>query len=206
MPNTLAIEEGGRSFRFGERQAASQRLVDHFTIMNGSVDDHPAIIIEPGRILRHNAVFKRYHHAPNVMRQKSPASAQTYTRRCFYAASQAVADLASGKWKDCTKEGELRHLAEEFLNTGYDSLSERERNVISHIGRRHHVAQNVSHAFEEKLTIGDRLADGLDYEVNFKAEVEITRRHEKPDHLRIDAVLARLDEQKDQIMLLQRRH
>ncbi len=174
---------------------------------------------------------------------------------------------------------ELRHLAEEFLNTGYDSLSERERKVISHIARRHHVAQNVSHAFEEKLTFGDRLADrvaaiggswafvsgfglliiawtivnsgilvrfsdqfdpypyvflnlilsmlaalqapvimmsqnrqaakdrladGLDYEVNLKAEVEIMRLHEKLDHLRINAVLARLDEQKEQIMLLQR--
>ncbi|PWC41437.1 DUF1003 domain-containing protein [Azospirillum sp. TSO22-1] len=174
---------------------------------------------------------------------------------------------------------ELRHLAEEFLSTGYDSLNDRERKVISHIARRHHVAQNVSHAFEEKLTFGDRLADkvaaiggswafvsgfgllivtwtiinsgilirfgdqfdpypyvflnlilsmlaalqapvimmsqnrqaakdrladGLDYEVNLKAEVEIMRLHEKLDHLRIDAIIGLLDEQKEQVILLRR--
>lgn len=174
-------------------------------------------------------------------------------------------------------DDELRHLAEEFLNTGYDSLTERERKVISHIARRHHVAQNVSHAFEEKLTFGsrladkvaavggswafvsgfgvlivawtivnssllirfggpfdpypyvflnlilsmlaalqapvimmsqnrqaakDRLADGLDYEVNLKAEVEIMRLHEKLDRLQVDGIVGLLNDQKEQLALL----
>jgi uncharacterized membrane protein len=201
------------------------------------------------------------------------------TRRYFPAAFQAISGVGRGKREDCTMDEELRHLAEEFLNTGYDSLSERERKVISHIARRHHVAQNVSHVFEEKLTFGnrladrvatiggswgfvsgfallivawtvinsgilirfgdqfdpypyvflnlilsmlaalqapvimmsqnrqaakDRLADGLDYEVNLKAEVEIMRLHEKLDRLQIDAIVSLLDEQKEQMILLRR--
>src|SRR3954470_2618007 len=50
----------------------------------------------------------------------------------------------------------------------------------------------------------DRLADGLDYEVNLKAEVEIMRLHEKLDRLQIDAIVSLLDEQKEQMILLRR--
>src|SRR4051795_4090449 len=57
------------------------------------------------------------------------------TRRFFPAAFQAISGVGRGKREDCTMDEELRHLAEEFLNTGYDSLSERERKVISHIAR-----------------------------------------------------------------------
>jgi uncharacterized membrane protein len=48
----------------------------------------------------------------------------------------------------------------------------------------------------------DRLADGLDYEVNLKAELEIMRLHKKLDSLKLDGIAGLLEEQKRHLALL----
>jgi uncharacterized membrane protein len=54
---------------------------------------------------------------------------------------------------------QVRQLAEQLLATGFDKLSERECRVIAGVAQRTQVSRNVNHAFEEKRTFGDRLAD-----------------------------------------------
>jgi uncharacterized membrane protein len=54
---------------------------------------------------------------------------------------------------------DIRSVVRELIEAGYDSLTERERRVILRIARRHHVAQNANQAFDERLSVGDRLAD-----------------------------------------------
>jgi uncharacterized membrane protein len=53
----------------------------------------------------------------------------------------------------------VRDLAERLLQSGFEDLSERERRVISRIAKRVHISQNVNRAFDEKLTLGQHLAD-----------------------------------------------
>ena len=54
---------------------------------------------------------------------------------------------------------QVRALAEQLLATGFDKLSERECRVITGVAKRTRVSRNVNHAFAEKQTFGDRLAD-----------------------------------------------
>lgn len=54
---------------------------------------------------------------------------------------------------------QVRELARQLLESGFDRLSDRERRVITLVAKRNHVTQNVNRAFEERRTVGDRLAD-----------------------------------------------
>lgn len=53
----------------------------------------------------------------------------------------------------------VRRLAEQLLDTGLDQLSERERRVITRVAKRSQISRDVNRAFDEKQTLGDRLAD-----------------------------------------------
>jgi uncharacterized membrane protein len=173
----------------------------------------------------------------------------------------------------------VRQLAEQLLATGLDKLSERECRVITGVARRTQISRNVNHAFEEKQTFGEQLADrvatfggswtfitlflgvlvawivlnslmlawyvepfdpypyiflnlilsmlaalqapiimmsqnrqaardrlaaGLDYEVNLKAELEIMELHEKLDRIRSQHLEELLRTQQTQLQLLAR--
>ncbi|MDW6026529.1 DUF1003 domain-containing protein [Mesorhizobium sp. BAC0120] len=163
-------------------------------------------------------------------------------------------------------DDQVRQLAEQLLKTGFDQLSDRERRVITGVAKRTQISRDANHAFDENLTVGDRLADrvatfggswtfitiflgvlvawtlfnsvvvawfavafdpypyiflnlilsmlaapqapiimmsqnrqavrdrvaaGLDYEVNLKAELEIMALHEKLDQIRIEGCALR---------------
>ena len=53
----------------------------------------------------------------------------------------------------------VRRLAEQLLDTGLDKLSERERRLITRIAQRSQISRDVNSVFDEKQTLGDRLAD-----------------------------------------------
>jgi len=53
---------------------------------------------------------------------------------------------------------EIRAFAQHLLQTGLSPLSERDRRVITRLARRVH-AQNLNQVFDERLTLGQRLAD-----------------------------------------------
>jgi uncharacterized membrane protein len=53
----------------------------------------------------------------------------------------------------------VRRLAEQLLDTGLDKLSERERRVITRVAERSQISRDVNSVFDEKQTLGDRLAD-----------------------------------------------
>ncbi|MBV9077987.1 MAG: DUF1003 domain-containing protein [Methylobacteriaceae bacterium] len=54
---------------------------------------------------------------------------------------------------------EIRYLAQHLLHAGVSPLSERDRRVIQRVARRMHVARDVNQVFEDRLTMGQRLAD-----------------------------------------------
>jgi uncharacterized membrane protein len=174
-------------------------------------------------------------------------------------------------------DDQVRQLAEQLLKTGFDQLSDRERRVITGVAKRTQISRDANHAFEENLTVGDRLADrvatfggswtfitiflgvlvawtlfnsvvvawfavafdpypyiflnlilsmlaalqapiimmsqnrqavrdrvaaGLDYEVNLKAELEIMALHEKLDQIRSQHLAEMLRIQQEQLRLL----
>lgn len=176
-------------------------------------------------------------------------------------------------------DDKVRQLAEQLLKTGFDQLSDRERRVITGVAKRTQISRDANRAFEEKLTVGDRLADrvatfggswtfitiflgvlvawtllnsvvlvwstvtfdpypyiflnlilsmlaalqapiimmsqnrqavrdrvaaGLDYEVNLKAELEIMALHEKLDQIRSQHLAEMLRTQQEQFQLLTR--
>jgi uncharacterized membrane protein len=168
----------------------------------------------------------------------------------------------------------VSELAKQLLDSGFESFSDRERRVLTHLARRRHVTRNVNAAIESKQTFGGRLADrvarfggswtfiilfaiilaawtglntailgqygqafdpypyiflnlilsmlaavqaplilmsqnrqamrdrvaaGLDYEVNLKAEIEIMALHEKLDQLRVEHLEAIQRAQQEQL-------
>ncbi|GLS21547.1 cyclic nucleotide-binding protein [Labrys miyagiensis] len=174
-------------------------------------------------------------------------------------------------------DDQVRQLAKQLLKTGFDQLSDRERRVITGVAKRTQISRDANRAFEEKLTLGDRLADrvatfggswtfitiflavlvawilfnsvilawpvaafdpypyiflnlilsmlaalqapiimmsqnrqaardrvaaGLDYEVNLKAELEIMALHEKLDQIRSQHLAEMLRTQQEQLRLL----
>ena len=54
---------------------------------------------------------------------------------------------------------QVRRLAEQLLDTGLDKLSERENRLITRIAQRSQISRDVNSVFDEKQTLGDRLAD-----------------------------------------------
>jgi uncharacterized membrane protein len=53
---------------------------------------------------------------------------------------------------------EIRNLAQQLLHAGIEQLPERDRRVIARVARRLQT-RNLNQVFEERLTIGQRLAD-----------------------------------------------
>lgn len=54
---------------------------------------------------------------------------------------------------------EVRFLAQHLLHAGLSPLSPRDARVISRVARRMQVARDLNQAFEQRLTVGERLAD-----------------------------------------------
>jgi uncharacterized membrane protein len=53
---------------------------------------------------------------------------------------------------------EVRILAQQILHAGIDQLPDRDRRVIARVARRLHT-RNLNQVFEQRLTLGERLAD-----------------------------------------------
>lgn len=56
-------------------------------------------------------------------------------------------------------DDEIAQLARQLLDSGVESLSDRERRVMVRIARRNHVARDVNSVLAEQQTFGERLAD-----------------------------------------------
>jgi uncharacterized membrane protein len=54
---------------------------------------------------------------------------------------------------------EIRFLAQHLLHAGVSPLPDRDRRLIARVARRMHTARNLNQEFEERLTVGNRLAD-----------------------------------------------
>lgn len=54
---------------------------------------------------------------------------------------------------------EVRFLAQHLLHAGLSPLEARDRRVIARIARRVHTARNLNREFDDRLTMGQRLAD-----------------------------------------------
>jgi uncharacterized membrane protein len=55
----------------------------------------------------------------------------------------------------------IRALAHDLLDSGVETLTDRERRVIAHIAARHHVARNVNTQMDETRSAGQTAADAL---------------------------------------------
>src|SRR5215470_9518649 len=56
-------------------------------------------------------------------------------------------------------KSEVRFLAQQLLHAGLGPLDARERRVIVRIAKRVHTARNLNQVFDNRLTMGERLAD-----------------------------------------------
>src|SRR3954451_17992835 len=54
---------------------------------------------------------------------------------------------------------EIRFLAQHLLHAGLGPLSDRDRRGIARVARRVHTARDLNRVFEERSTLGQRLAD-----------------------------------------------
>jgi uncharacterized membrane protein len=54
---------------------------------------------------------------------------------------------------------EIRYLAQHLLHAGVSPLSERDRRVIQRVAHRTYVARNLNQVFDDRSTVGQRLAD-----------------------------------------------
>jgi len=54
---------------------------------------------------------------------------------------------------------EIRYLAQQLLHAGLAPLTERDARVIARVAKRVHTARNVNQVFDQRLTVGQRLAD-----------------------------------------------
>ena len=54
---------------------------------------------------------------------------------------------------------EIRFLAQHLLHAGVSPLPDRDRRLIARVARRMNTARNLNQEFEERLTVGNRLAD-----------------------------------------------
>lgn len=54
---------------------------------------------------------------------------------------------------------DVQQLAEHLLQTGYDDLPAREQRVLRRMAKRVAISENINETFNERLTLGQRLAD-----------------------------------------------
>ncbi len=57
------------------------------------------------------------------------------------------------------KKNQKKELANRLLGRSWESLSEREKRVIEHLGERQHISRDTNQEFDKKLTFGQKLAD-----------------------------------------------
>jgi uncharacterized membrane protein len=53
----------------------------------------------------------------------------------------------------------IRTLAQELLESGVGTLSDRDKRIIARIAKRHHVTRNLNASIDESLTMGEKVAD-----------------------------------------------
>jgi uncharacterized membrane protein len=53
----------------------------------------------------------------------------------------------------------IRMLAHELLESGVNTLSDRDRRLIARIAQQHHITHNVNTSVDETMTFGQKLAD-----------------------------------------------
>jgi uncharacterized membrane protein len=53
----------------------------------------------------------------------------------------------------------LQDFAKKRFKTNLDDLPEREHRVVQHFGERKHISRNINQEFDQRLTVGQRLAD-----------------------------------------------
>lgn len=58
-------------------------------------------------------------------------------------------------------DNQIKRLAEELLHTGVDTLSDRDRRVLTRIAQRAHITRDIDADFEKRLSLGERLADSV---------------------------------------------
>ncbi|MBS0332295.1 MAG: DUF1003 domain-containing protein, partial [Proteobacteria bacterium] len=56
-------------------------------------------------------------------------------------------------------KSEVRFLAQHLLHAGLGPLDERDRRVIARIAKRMRIARDLNQEFDERLTMGERMAD-----------------------------------------------
>ena len=56
---------------------------------------------------------------------------------------------------------QLHELAEKHFNKELESLTEHEKRIVQHLKDRKHVSRNTNREFEEKLTVGQKVADKI---------------------------------------------
>ena len=56
-------------------------------------------------------------------------------------------------------KSEVRYLAQHLLHAGLGPLDARDRRLIARIARRVHTARNLNQEFDERLSMGERMAD-----------------------------------------------
>src|SRR3712207_9010995 len=54
---------------------------------------------------------------------------------------------------------QMQQLAETIFHTGVHALGERERRVVQRLVQRQPISENTNHAFDDQMTVGQRLAD-----------------------------------------------
>jgi uncharacterized membrane protein len=60
---------------------------------------------------------------------------------------------------DTAEPDQIRQLAQQLRESGFNRFSERERRLLTQIATRRHVIRNVNHALQQEETPGDRWAD-----------------------------------------------
>ncbi len=58
-------------------------------------------------------------------------------------------------------DDDIRKLAEQVLSQGADTLPAREKRILGHVAKRTRITKDITAAFDDELTYGQRLADGV---------------------------------------------
>jgi uncharacterized membrane protein len=64
-------------------------------------------------------------------------------------------------YTEISMDNQIKRLAEELLHTGFDTLSDRDRRVLTRIAQRAHITRDIDADFEKRLSLGERLADSV---------------------------------------------
>jgi len=93
----------------------------------------------------------------------------------------------------------LNDLSLRLLGRAYDDLDIEESRVLEAIAARAPSSRDAADLGDAQASRGDRLAAGVDYEINLRAELEIMRLHEKLDQMRFHELREKVDELCDRL-------